>query len=148
MAGPALAEQLVGTWLQVSIDAVMPDGSRRQLFGPEPRGIVIYGADGYFSLMQSRADLPKLASANRASATAEEAKAVVAGSIAYFGRYAVDETTRIVTLDILGSTFANQIGGVADNKRVVTSVTRNELSLANPAATSGGRLELVFRRAG
>jgi hypothetical protein len=90
----SLREQLVGTWLQVSIDGTFPDGTKRQLFGPNPKGILIYTSDGYFSLMQSRADLPKLEASNRATATAEEAKAVVAGSIAYFGKYSVDEEAR------------------------------------------------------
>src|SRR5437016_1512413 len=106
----SLKEQLVGTWLQVSIDGTFPDGTKRQLFGPNPKGILIYTSDGYFSLMQSRAELTKLESTNRATATADEAKAVVAGSIAYFGKYSVDEAGKVITIDIQGSTFANQIG--------------------------------------
>src|SRR5215831_12795573 len=143
----SLKEQLVGTWLQVSIDGTFPDGTKRQLFGPDPKGIVIYTSDGYFSLMQSRADLTKLASSNRATATPEEAKAVVAGSIAYFGKYSVDEAGKVVTVDIQGSTFANQIGSANDNRRIVTSLTANELRLTNPTSASGVRIELVFKRA-
>jgi len=142
-----LREQLVGTWLQVSVDATSPDGTRRQLFGPDPIGIVIYTSDGYFSLITTRADLTKLASSNRATATAEEAKAVVAGSIAYFGKYSVDEASRVVSVDIQGSTFANQIGSTSDSKRVVSSITANELKFTNPASTSGSKIELVFKRA-
>ena len=33
----SLKEQLVGTWLQVSIDGTFPDGTKRQLFGPTQR---------------------------------------------------------------------------------------------------------------
>ena len=33
----SLEEQLVGTWLQVSIDGMFPDGTKRQLFGPSPK---------------------------------------------------------------------------------------------------------------
>ena len=143
----SIKEQLVGTWLQVSIDGTFPDGTKRQLFGPDPKGIVIYTSDGYFSLMQSRADLAKLASSNRATATPEEAKAVVAGSIAYFGKYSVDEASKVVSVDIQGSTFANQIGSTSDNKRIITSLTANELTLTNPGSASGLKLELVFKRA-
>jgi hypothetical protein len=143
----SLREQLVGTWLQVSIDGTFPDGTKRQLFGPNPKGILIYTSDGYFSLMQSRADLPKLEASNRATATAEEAKAVVAGSIAYFGKYSVDEAGKVVSIDIQGSTFANQIGSTVDNKRIITSLTANELRLTNPGSVSGLKLELVFKRA-
>ena len=62
-----LKEQLVGAWTQVSIDATSPDGTKRQLFGPNPKGIVIYLSDGYFALVQTRADLTKLATSNRAT---------------------------------------------------------------------------------
>jgi len=143
----SLKEQLIGTWLQVSIDGTFADGTKRQLFGPNPKGIAIYTRDGYFSLMQSRADLFKLESSNRATATAEEAKAVVAGSIAYFGKYSVDEVGKVITIDIQGSTFANQIGGTTDNKRIITSLTADELKLTNPTSASGLKLELAFRRA-
>jgi hypothetical protein len=143
----SIKDQLIGAWTLVSIDAVLPDGKRRALFGTNPRGIIVFSSDGYFSLMQSRADLPKLASSNRATATPEEATAVVGGSIAYFGRYSVDETSRVLTLDIQGSTFPNQIGGTADNKRSITSLTANELKFANPAATSGVTIEVVCKRA-
>jgi hypothetical protein len=33
----SLKERLVGTWLQVSIDGMFPDGTKRQLFGPTQR---------------------------------------------------------------------------------------------------------------
>jgi Lipocalin-like domain len=41
-----LKEQLVGTWTLVSNNNVAPDGTRLQLFGPNPKGIVIYDANG------------------------------------------------------------------------------------------------------
>ena len=47
-------ERLIGTWIQVSIDVVSPDGTRHPLYGENPKGIVIYTSDGYFSLMQAR----------------------------------------------------------------------------------------------
>jgi hypothetical protein len=143
----SLKEQLVGTWIQVSIDGTLPDGAKRQLFGPSPKGIVIFTSDGYISLMQSRADLTKLASSNRATATPEEAKAVVVGSIAYFGRYSIDEAGKLLTVEIQGSTFANQIGSTSDNKRIVTSLTANDLKLTDPASASGLTIEAAFKRA-
>jgi Lipocalin-like domain len=70
----SLKDLLVGTWLQVSVDVTSTDGTRRALFGDNPKGIVIYTNDGYFSLMQARTDLPKLASGRPATATLDEAK--------------------------------------------------------------------------
>ena len=142
----SLKEKLVGTWTQVSIDVAFQDGTKRPLYGENPRGIVIYTSDGYFSLMQARADLPKLASGRPSTATAEEAKAVVAGSIAYFGRYSLDEASNVVTLDIQASTFANQIGDPTE-KRTITSLTDSELKFTRPGLVPGTTLDVVFMRA-
>src|SRR5262245_55064290 len=71
------------------------------------KAIVIYTSDGHFAFVSVRADLPKLANANRALATAEEAKAVVAGSIAYFGTYLVNEADKVLTGNVEASTYAN-----------------------------------------
>src|SRR5262245_48310728 len=95
-----LTQQLIGTWNLVSVDAERADGSRTALFGPNPKGVLMFANDGHFTLVTVRADLPKLASSNRARTTPEEAQAVVAGSIAYFGRYAVDDATKVLTVNI------------------------------------------------
>lgn len=142
----SLKEKLVGTWIQVSIDVAFPDGTKRPLYGENPKGIVIYTSDGYFSLMQARADLPKLVSGRPSTATADEAKAVLAGSIAYFGRYSLDEASNVLTTDIQASTFANQIGDPTE-RRTITSLTESELKFTRPGLLSGTTLEVVFKRA-
>ena len=76
-----LKEQIVGTWLPVS-QYVDQDGKKLEPFGSERKGIVIYDADGRFVLVLQRATLPKFASSNRLSGTAEENKAIVQGSAA------------------------------------------------------------------
>jgi hypothetical protein len=141
----SLKEQLVGTWLIVSVDNVRDDGSKAEQFGPSPKGIVIYAADGRFALLNSRGDLPKFASKNRDQGTPEENKAVVQGSIAYFGTYTVDEASKIITANIEGSTYPNFIG--TSQKRLITSLTSDELKFVNPAASAGGKLQLVWKRA-
>ena len=142
----SLKEQLVGTWKFVSSHNVRNDGSRVDLYGPNPRGILIYTSDGYFALVNTRSDLPKIASNSRDRATPEEYKALVQGSLAYFGTYSVNEADKVITLQIEGSTFANLIGR-ADQKRIITSLTADELKFTNPASTSGATLELVWKRA-
>jgi hypothetical protein len=142
----SLKEKLVGTWLQVSIDVVSADGTRRPLYGENPKGIVIYTSDGYFVLMQARIDLPKLASGRPATATFEEAKAVVAGSIAYFGRYSLDETSNVLSVDIQASTFANLVGDPTE-KRTIMSLTERELKFTRLGVLPDTRLEVVFERA-
>jgi hypothetical protein len=56
-------DTLVGTWVQVSLDTVSADGTRRPLYGENAKGMIIYTSDGYFTLMQASVDLPKLKSA-------------------------------------------------------------------------------------
>jgi hypothetical protein len=124
----SLKDRLVGSWSLVSADAVRPDGTRTELFGPNPKGMVIYTSDGRFALLSLRGDLLKIASSNRARTTAEEAQAIVAGSIGYFGRYTLDEANKVITADIEASTFANQVGGT-DAKRVITSITAKNSGL-------------------
>jgi len=138
-------EKLIGTWLQVSIDTVAADGTRRPLYGENPKGVVIYTSDGYFSLMQARADLPKLQSGLPAKATAEEAKAVITGSIAYFGTYFLDEASDTLSLDIHASTLANFTGN-PEEKRTITLLTDSELRFTR-SFVRGVTLEAAFKRA-
>lgn len=140
----SLKEQLVGTWIYVSSTSTRADGSKTET--PNLKGIVIYTSDGHFAFVSVRADLPKLANPDRARATAEEAQAVVAGSIAYFGTYSINEVDKVITPKVEGSTFANMIGG-PDQKRIITSLTAEELKFTNPASTTGATLELVWKRA-
>jgi hypothetical protein len=141
----SLKEQLVGTWKIVSVDNVRDDGSKAELFGSNPQGILIYTSDGYFVLVNMRADLPKFAAKNRDQGTPEENKAVVQGSIAYFGTYTVNEADKVISARIEGSTYPNFVGG-ADQKRLITSLTADELRFINPAASAGGKLQLVWKR--
>jgi hypothetical protein len=140
-----LKEQLVGTWVLASNVVKRQDGTVADQFGPAPKGILIFAADGHFATVNARSDLPKLASANRAKVTTEEAKAIAEGSLAYYGTYSVGETDKVITVTIEGSTYPNQIGTV--QKRLITSITTEQMTFTNPAATSGGKIELVWKRA-
>lgn len=140
----SLKEHLVGTWIYASSTSTRADGSKTER--PNLKGIVIYTSDGHFAFVSVRADLPKLAANDRARATAEEARAVVAGSIAYYGTYSVNEVDKVITPKVEGSTFANLIGG-AEQKRIITSLTADELKLTNPRTSSGETLEFVWKRA-
>ena len=53
---------------------------------------------------------------------------------------------KVIIAKIEGSTFANMIGG-PDQKRIITSLTAEELKFTNPASTTGATLELVWKRA-
>ncbi len=82
--GDTLAQQIQGTWTLVSIYNEK-EGKKIEVFGPNPRGTMILTPDGRFAMILMNASLPKFASNSRVKGTAEENKAVVQGSIAYFG---------------------------------------------------------------
>jgi hypothetical protein len=44
----SLKEQLIGTWTLVSNDNVAPDGTKRQLYGPNPKGILVLDTGGHY----------------------------------------------------------------------------------------------------
>jgi Lipocalin-like domain len=139
----SLKEQLVGTWIYVSSTSTRADGSKTDL--SNLKGIVIYTSDGHFAFVSVRDDLPKMANPDRAQATAEEARAVVAGSIAYYGTYSLNEVDKVLTANVEGSTYANLIG--TDQKRMITSLTADELKFTNPRTPAGNTLEFVWKRA-
>src|SRR5688500_5035704 len=84
-SGPA------GAWTLVSADSIGPSGEKTPTFGPNPRESLILTSAGRYSLHLSRNALPTFAANSRVRGTPEEVQAVVAGSVAHFGRYTVDE---------------------------------------------------------
>jgi hypothetical protein len=136
---------LVGTWNITAQTQTRPDGSVTHPAGTNPKGVNVFTADGNFVILFMKDNLPKLAEANRAKATADEARAIVGGSIGYFGTYTFDEETKTISYVIKGTTFPNQLG--VTQKRVVTLLTTDELKYTNPGAASGGRIEVSFTRA-
>ena len=73
----------------------------------EPERCDYFSNDGHFSLFQSRAQIPTIATNDRAKATPQEAQEIVAGAIAYYGTYRVSEGEKTVFVKIAASTFAN-----------------------------------------
>ena len=67
LATPAFAQaskDLVGSWTLVS-STVQQGANTLQPFGADPKGALIFGADGRYVAMIARAGLPKFAGDNR-----------------------------------------------------------------------------------
>ena len=122
------ANDLVGSWTPVSVDA----------YGPNPKGSLIFEASGRYSLQLMRPDLLKYPSNNRTQGTPAEYKNTIEGSLSHFGTYSVSGTDLIFHVE--GSTFPNWSG--TDQKRINLSVTGDELKYTN-LAPSGGYQYLV-----
>lgn len=140
-------DAIVGAWTLVSVTSEMDDGQKGEPFGPSPKGVIIFSNDGYFSLFQSRAEIPKIAANDRAKATPEEAQSIVASSIAYYGTYSIDEQTKVMVVNLAASTYAN-VAAIPDQKRTITLLTSDELKFDNPRTPNGMTLKTVWKRAG
>jgi hypothetical protein len=137
-------EQFVGSWTLVSITA--GEGAGQTLpYGPNPKGTMMVDANGRFSITVMRSDLPKLASNNRMTGTPDENKAIVQGSIAYYGTYTIDEATRVITVNIEGSTFPNFDNGTQTR---ILSFAGDEVTYLNPTPSmGGGTAKVTYKRA-
>jgi Lipocalin-like domain len=129
------AKDLVGTWTPVSVEA----------FGPNPKGSLTFDANGRFSLQLLRSSLPKVAANKRDMGTPEENKAIVGGTISYYGTYKM--SAKDLLLHVEASSFPNWTG--TDQKRTNVALTGDELRYTNPAPSvgSGTPAVLVWKRA-
>lgn len=139
-----LKELLVGTWLVATVDNIRPDGTRFQSLGPDPKGILTFDANGWFSFQVAQPGRPKFASDNRLQGTPEENRATVQGSLSYYGKYSVDDADRVLHLYIESSSYPNFDG--IDNKRIITSLSENEMKWYSPAGSIGTTAEVVWKR--
>jgi Lipocalin-like domain len=141
----SIKDQLVGTWTLVSAAQTTKEGVKSDRWGPNPRGRVIFEADGRYSFMIFRSDVPKFASNNLNQSTAEESKAAVQGMTANYGTWSVDEATKTITTNIEAASFPNLVGGT--QKRIISSLTADELKYTNPASQIGTVDDVVWKRA-
>ena len=142
----SIKDQLVGTWTLVSWEQATPDGTKRQDFGPNPKGVTTFDASGHIITMYARPDLPKIASTDRLKVTPQEAQAINVGSLAYFGTYTVDEASKTITLQMESSTYPNQLS--VPQKRVISTLTAEELKFTNLTPTAGvGQINIAYKRA-
>lgn len=139
----SLKEEIVGTWSAVS-QYVDQDGKKLEPFGANPKGMVVYDSNGRFVLVLQRASLPRFVSNNRLTGSTDENKAIVQGSIAYFGRYSIDEVGKKINIHYEGSTYPNWDG--EDQIRLI-SIAGDELTTISPvSAVGGGTVHLVLWR--
>jgi hypothetical protein len=138
-------EKLVGTWELIRCEVIAPDGTKSPLvIGTNPAGQYIFTDDGHFSF-QAVAEFSKFASNDRMKTTPEENRAVVEGSIAYYGTYTVSETAETIALHIERSSFPNQNG--TDGTRIITALSANEMQYVNPGRRGGGSIICAYKRA-
>ncbi len=138
------ASDVVGTWTLVS-SVTEKDGTRTDQFGSGAKGMLTLDADGHFMLTIVGPGLPKFASNNRADGTSEENKAVMSKSIAMIGTYSVSSADKTLIFKVDGATFPNWNG--TEQKRLLSSSSKDELKYVTPTASSGGVGTVTWKRA-
>ena len=147
VAEPAksLKDQLVGTWTFVVAEVTAPDGKKSFPFGETPKGILIFAPDGHCAQIHVASDVPKIASNNRLTGTAEEYATIMRRSISVFGTYTVDEEKKTVTYQIVSSSFPNWEGEA--QVRTIDKLTADEFINTNPNVAGGrGSASNLYKR--
>jgi hypothetical protein len=104
-------------------------------------GRLVLDAHGNYVFTTIKTDLPKIVSNNRMTASPDEARQIVSGSLAHFGRYTVSGNTLVFTVD--RASFPNWNG--IEQKRVFT-LAGDELKYNLPVASGGGSVTLTWQR--
>lgn len=98
---------IAGTWILTAAEKLLPDGKRVPDYGPNPHGLAIFTADGYYSVQIYRAERLKFASGDKFQGTLEEYKDASLSASVHYGRYAVDPVKHTITFKIDRSSVPN-----------------------------------------
>src|SRR5437588_5088543 len=139
-----LKEQLVGAWTLVSVDATAKDGTKRQEFGANPRGILILDASGRYAAVQGRPDRAKFKASDnvRMDTPAAEFGEAARAFAANFGAWSVDEAEKTLIRKLEGALIPNAEG--LENKSSI-NLAGTELKLSSTSAT-GVKTDAVYKR--
>src|SRR3984893_6831125 len=141
----SLKDQIVGSWDFVVAEVTAPDGKKSFPFGETPKGILIFTADGRFAQIHVAADVPKIASNNRLTATPEEYAGIMRRSLSVFGTWTVDEAKKTVTYTIVSSSFPNWEGEA--QTRTIDKLTEDEFVNTSPGIAGGrGSARKFYKR--
>lgn len=138
----SMKDQLAGAWTLVSVDQTSADGKKHQLFGSNPKGLMVLDPSGKYVLIITQSGREKFKANNRLQGTPEENTAAVKATTASFGTWSVEGNK--MTVRIEAGLYPNQ-DGVSSTRTV--SLSGDELKVDNPMTASGMKSENVYRLA-
>jgi len=109
VSASAVAQEasIVGTWTLTAAEKLLPDGKHVPDYGPNPHGLAIFTADGYYSVQIYRAERMKFASGDKFKGTLDEYKDASLSMSVHFGRYTVDPAKHTITFHVDRSSVPN-----------------------------------------
>jgi len=112
-----LKNELVGTWQLLSYIEVPINGTDSKFpMGQSPKGLLMYGADGYMSVQISNSERSNFSSDDRYLANELEIRSQVKGFISLAGSYKIDNINATVQYSIITSSFPNWEGQFQERK--------------------------------
>lgn len=127
-AATTTAARLVGTWRFVSSVNTRSDGTTFDRWGTSSKGTFMFDANGQFVQI----------------IMGEESRMFGSKAFFAFGTYSVDEAGKTIITHVEGSSISKLNG--ATQRRVITSLTDNELRYINPVTAAGTQVESSWQR--
>jgi hypothetical protein len=118
----SLKEQIIGTWLFVSVYDQYEDGKKAHTFGINPKGQWIFGNDGRFSEILVGEPQPDLKT--------KDPRRPDAFIVAWYGTYTVNEADKTVTWRAEGGGYSPRFG--SESKLLITTITGDTLNYVGP----------------
>ena len=135
-----LKEQLVGTWTLVSTEDTVANGTKRQPWGANPKGIHFFDAGGRYAAVGGNSNRPKFKTASQP--TTEELAAAIRDYYGNFGTWSVNEADKTLSRRYESALRPNNEG---EDVKESISLAGDELTLSR-SVTGGTRIS-VYRRA-
>jgi hypothetical protein len=139
-------EALVGTWRLVSSKDTTATGAVKDSFGPNPTGLLIYGADGRMSVIITNGGRKPLSSSDYVAAPAQERAEAFATLLAYGGRYTFEGDRVIHHVEV--ASIQSRVN--TDLVRLIVKFEGKRITLRTPPFLRGGvqiaKEELLWER--
>lgn len=132
----ASTSALVGSWELCSYSWQRDDGTVEHPFGPAPRGLLVYTADGRMTAQLFQPAREALGPPGPRRAPEASVRAALGGYVAYYGRWEFDPEEGLVRHHVEGSLIPDWIGGVQERR---VALAGDELSLSTPPFRAGGK---------
>ena len=136
--------RVVGTWHMLSAQ-LDPGGRNTPAYGQRPNSLLVFTPDMHFIEVLTDADVPRFASNVRGKGTDKENRAAMAGSIGFFGTYAVDANGDLSGNHVEGSTFPNWVGNTRTRQDLQMPVKGDRMT-ERFQRPDGTRIEVIWQR--
>lgn len=147
IAAQASAQSLnrvAGTW-RIIAATVEVNGKTSLPYGPHPEGKLVFTSDLHFVEFIRDPRIPRFRSNERGGGTDEENRAVMAGTLALYGRYTVDADGKFSGNTVEGSSFPNWIGDVRTTKELRMEVEGNRMT-EHFQRPGGAKVTIIWER--